>query len=156
MQYCTGLCTADKTIKGNLFSCFILYIKTNMSMFSDNIYHIFIIWAPLEGEYCPPLCVHPPGIHIPNFALYSSIKTFTCIKHIIWKLSMLKKCSYDIKSKSLKMKVFSISNPHAMMSLVFSNAMWLACSRVRSFHRYFSSSVSCMTSGTSKVSCNHL
>lgn len=64
--------------------------------------------------------------------------------------------TYDIKSKSLKMKVFSISNPQAMMSLAFSNAMWLACSRVRSFHRYFSSSVSCMTSGTSKVSCNHL
>lgn len=78
--------------------------------------------------------------------------------HIIENISNFYVCiyTYDIKSKSLKMKVFSISNPQAMMSLAFSNAMWLACSRVRSFHRYFSSSVSCMTSGTSKVSCNHL
>lgn len=78
--------------------------------------------------------------------------------HIIENISNFYVCiyTYDIKSKSLKIKVFSISNPQAMMSLAFSNAMWLACSRVRSFHRYFSSSVSCMTSGTSKVSCNHL
>lgn len=78
--------------------------------------------------------------------------------HIIENISYFYVCiyTYDIKSKSLKIKVFSISNPQAMMSLAFSNAMWLACSRVRSFHRYFSSSVSCMTSGTSKVSCNHL
>ena len=54
------------------------------------------------------------------------------------------------------MKVFSTSNPHAMMSLAFSWASLLASSIVKSFHRNFSSSVICITSGTSKVSCSHL
>ena len=54
------------------------------------------------------------------------------------------------------MNVFSTSKPHAMMSLAFSKARWLVSSKVRSFHKNFSSSVNWMTSGTSKVSCSHL
>ena len=47
------------------------------------------------------------------------------------------------------------SNPHATMSLAFSRANLRASSRLRSFHRNFSSSVSWITSGTLNASCNH-
>uniref|UniRef100_A0A224XT64 Putative secreted protein n=1 Tax=Panstrongylus lignarius TaxID=156445 RepID=A0A224XT64_9HEMI len=54
------------------------------------------------------------------------------------------------------MKVFLTSKPQAIISLALEIAILLASSTVRSFHRNFSSSVSCITSGTSKRSCIHL
>lgn len=64
--------------------------------------------------------------------------------------------TYPIKSKSEKINVFSISNPQAIMSLVFSKANWRASSNFISFQRNFSSSVNWITRGTSNTSCNHL
>ena len=64
--------------------------------------------------------------------------------------------SYPIYSISLNIKVLLISNPSATMSLAFCRASLFASSIARSFHRNFSSSVNCITRGTSKVSCNHL
>ena len=64
--------------------------------------------------------------------------------------------THPIYSRSLNINVLSISNPSAMISLTFSIHILCASSNVRSFHRNFSSSVSCITRGTSKVSCNHL
>ncbi len=54
------------------------------------------------------------------------------------------------------MKVLLTSKPQAMMSLAFSKAKRWQSSIVRSFHRYFSSSVIWITKGTSNTSCNHL
>ena len=64
--------------------------------------------------------------------------------------------SHPIKSKSQKINVFSESNPSAMISLAFSIASRFASSTDKSFHRHFSSSVICMTSGASNTSCIHL
>lgn len=58
--------------------------------------------------------------------------------------------------RSLKMKVFSMSKPRAIISLAFSTASLCASSIFKSFHKNFSSSVSWITSGTLKVSCSHL
>ena len=54
------------------------------------------------------------------------------------------------------MNVLDLSKPTAMMSLAFSTANLRHCSRVRSFHRNFSSSVSWMTIGTLNASCRYL
>ena len=54
------------------------------------------------------------------------------------------------------MKVLFTSKPHAMMSLAFSTAKRWQSSSVRSFHRYFSSSVNWTTRGMSNTSCSHL
>lgn len=43
-----------------------------------------------------------------------------------------------------------------MISFAFSFAYSYAFSVVRSFQRYFSSSVNCITKGTSNTSCSHL
>lgn len=47
------------------------------------------------------------------------------------------------------------SNPQAIMSLAFSQASLWTSSMSSGFHRYFSSSVSWMTSGTLNASCSH-
>lgn len=59
-------------------------------------------------------------------------------------------------SKSLKINVFSMSKPHAMISFTFSCANRLVSSGVKSFQRNFSSSVSWITNGTLNTCCNHL
>lgn len=59
-------------------------------------------------------------------------------------------------SRSEKMKVLFTSKPQAMMSFAFSTAKRWHSSSVRSFHRYFSSSVNWITRGMSNASCNHL
>jgi len=64
--------------------------------------------------------------------------------------------TYPKYSKSENIKVLLMSKPHAMMSFAFSLAYSYAFSVVRSFQRYFSSSVNCITKGTSNTSCSHL
>ena len=54
------------------------------------------------------------------------------------------------------MKVLSTSNPQAIMSLAFSRASLLHSAIVKFFHKNFSSSVSCITTGTLKASCKYL
>ncbi len=64
--------------------------------------------------------------------------------------------SHPINIRSEKIKVFWTSNPIAMISLTFSIVNFFALSIVKSFHKYFSSSVNCMTSGTLNESWSHL
>ena len=59
-------------------------------------------------------------------------------------------------SKSVKINVLSASNPTAMMSLMFSRARRHASSTSSARHSAFSSSVSWMTRGHLRASCNHL
>ena len=61
-----------------------------------------------------------------------------------------------MNDRSEKINVLLTSKPIAMMSLMLSLANFLAFSIVKSFHKYFSSSVSCMTRGTSKACWSHL
>lgn len=76
-----------------------------------------------------------------------TIFLFQCSKEIY---------TYPKQSKSEKIKVLLTSKPHAMISFAFSLAYSYAFSVVRSFQRYFSSSVNCITNGTSNTSCSHL
>ena len=54
------------------------------------------------------------------------------------------------------MSVRVMSKPHAMMSFAFSKPRRWHSSSCRSFHRNFSSSVICTTSGQRNTSCRYL